>query len=173
MTRLDWCHIGWAVIGLAGVTPILWMATDVRPCVTIYGGVFEPSEGAPGDKVMLKYEADEHMACGGYVIRRWIGKDHYIKQSTQEPTNYHDILNSTRRQFSVEITIPILPAGPATYAPIVYRWRNYVQKVFAGVRDFEVPQIPFEVLPLKGSVGPRGEQGIQGPEGRQGPRGPE
>lgn len=149
MTRLDWCHIGWGVLGVAIFAPLLFCATDVRPCVTIHGGAFEPNEAAPGDKVLLRYEAEEHMACGGYVVRRWIGSDHYVKQSVQEPTNYHEVIDKARRQFAVEITIPILPAGPATYAPVVYRWRNPVQK-FWPASDTSIPRVAFVVKDAKG-----------------------
>lgn len=176
MTRLDWCHIGWGIVGLVVVAPILWMATDTRPCLTISDGAFDPPNMRALDTVTMTYTAREHMACGGYVVRRFIGSDKVARQTIQEPTNYHEILNHDERKFSVSFKIPLLPPGPSVYAPVVYRWRNPIQK-FWPTLDTSVPQIAFTLLAPRVAgddpTGPQGPQGEQGPQGRQGEPGPQ
>lgn len=144
MTREKWCHIGAAIIGCCILAPLLIALMDNRSCLTIRGGAFNPNEVYPGDVVMMTFSAQEHISCGGYVIRQFIDSSKVVHETLRESTIYHEVIDTEARAFSIYVTIPLLPPGPAVYAPIVYRWRNPVQALWP-TRDLGVPRIAFLV----------------------------
>lgn len=144
-TRTILCQVIAAAIGCVIVTPVIIMATDTRPCLTFSGARFTPESARPGDVVTMTYSAREHLSCGGTVTRRFVDSANVVHTTVQEATKYHEVINKQEQTFSVQITIPLMPPGPATYVPIVYRWRNHVQAIWP-LRDVSVPQVPIVIL---------------------------
>lgn len=148
LARTIFCHFAAAVLGCFIITPVLIMATDNRPCISIDAATFDPPEAAPGEVMTMTYSAQEFRACGGYVVRRFVDSANVVHETLSEPTNYHNSYSTEKREFSVKITVPLMPPGTALYTPVVYRWRNSVQELFP-LRDPYIPQMRFTVLPTK------------------------
>jgi hypothetical protein len=148
--RIDWWrHIIPAVFATAIVFPTTFLMLDNRPCVTVANARFQPSEPMAGTTAQIIWEATASRACDGEVIGHIISVKNKTFEISRSPTVYKGTIGVTI-SFSKSIDIPAsITPGPAIYRPIVYRYRNFLQKWLRDVwkRQDPIDDVLFVIRP--------------------------
>lgn len=140
------CHTLAACCGLT-IAILLGLLLDRRDPIELFQGRITPYYVHEGDNVVLTWPLIEHRSCNGELRRRLVDSGNKIHEFTSEPTVYHERLDTEKKTFVKNFTIPYgVAPGPAVYYTVGTRWCNIVQKLIWPIA-FRSPNIQLCVLP--------------------------
>ena len=140
-------HIYAALFTAFIVIPISLLYFDNSPCLTIDTVKLSPLEAYPGQAVTVSWWATPQRVCGGEIIRRIRGAGGFVYEVGRNPVVYRGKESiGYREMHRITFIVPLnIQPGPATFEPIVYRWRNPVQKWWPRSEPGQVSQL--KILP--------------------------
>lgn len=118
------------------------MLLNRAPCVQFDSGYITPDPAKAGQVFVVWRVKPGAARCSGEVIPRFIDSEGNAFENAPHRTVYQE----RTRGFVKPMILPARMAqGPASYEPVVFRWRNVLQQIFW--------QMPDDPNPIKFTVG--------------------
>lgn len=124
--RRIWCHILAAIFSLTIVAPLVYLAADRNPVLTIYETKIYPNPVAADENLTITWDAVVHRRCDGIIRRQMIRTDGIITDYAAAPVVFRAGTEIGRRTTYSRIFTAPRP-GIYTHVAHVERWCNPLQ----------------------------------------------